>query len=177
MSDYLVVSGSEIGMEITMAGFLPSYFLTGVIPLSNQSSMLPVSNYQELHNILSPNFITSNSSEFSLPSLSGLLQVGSNASVTGKSSPTIQIGQITGTDLLFISQNNLPTTFGGLNTPLHNQQASVGVEYLINTNGIFPNSQGLTPHTVGVVTPFFGSTAPAGYLPCDGRELNINDYQ
>ena len=58
------------------------------------------------------------------------------------------------------------STGGGL--PFSNYQASLGLNYIVETAGVFEG--------VGEIIPFAGSFTPGSWLPADGRSLNTADY-
>jgi microcystin-dependent protein len=55
------------------------------------------------------------------------------------------------------------------------QQPSLGLNYVINTEGVFPGGN-LTLNSLGVVSAFAGNFAPGDELFCDGQLLPISEY-
>ena len=66
----------------------------------------------------------------------------------------------------------------GPDTPV----AGLGLNFAINVSGIVPPSTGNggfpdSVSVLGEVIAFAGPTLPSGWLPCDGREMPIADYE
>ncbi|UOD50391.1 tail fiber protein [Orrella daihaiensis] len=80
-----------------------------------------------------------------------------------------------------LNQWQMPPELGGRSIPIDNQQEALTMQYLIQVSGTFPSGNSPTMTTIGMVYPFAGPVEsermPAGFLPADGRLLNIDEYK
>jgi len=79
-----------------------------------------------------------------------------------------------------LTQQQLPSSLGGDSMPISNEQYGLGIQYVIQVNGQFPDISGPTPSTIGMIyataTLPRGGSAPNGFLPADGRLLSISEF-
>lgn len=78
-----------------------------------------------------------------------------------------------------LTQQQLPASLGGNSSPVPNAQFGTGVQYIIQTQGMYPVSGAPTPMTVGMVYPFatpFNGGLPSGFMLADGRVLEIAQH-
>lgn len=92
-----------------------------------------------------------------------MLRTRSVALISAILLPTVALAEITGS--------------AGNSQPISNYQPSLGITYAVRTTGIFPGSGGSPVGTIGELMMFAGNFAPAGYLPADGRVVNISEYE
>ena len=94
-------------------------------------------------------------------------------SATGKDSglSPIGLGQQIGAASVNLAQGNLPPSAGGTSIPFGEDQPSLGIKYIIRTEGIFPS--GLNFGTIGTVVQYAGTFAPGGWMEADGQLLDI----
>ena len=69
----------------------------------------------------------------------------------------------------------LPPSLGGASAAIDPHQPSLGLNYVINTEGVFPSGN-LTLNSLGVVSAFAGNFAPGDELFCDGQLLQISEF-
>ena len=109
--------------------------------------------------------------KFGVPNLYDRTLVGSGLG-DGLSTDITRAQQF-GADDLTLTQAQLPSPFGGGQT-FSNYQPSTGVNYLIQTGGGLASDGGV--NFIGSIEAFAPGFTPVGYLPADGRLLNILDY-
>ena len=91
----------------------------------------------------------------------------------------LSLGVPLGSEAITLSTVNLPGSVGGGGQPFNNYQPSLPVSYVINVSGFFhrrPRGWGSVAF-LGNIVPFAGNFAPAGYLPTDGRLLDIAQHE
>src|SRR3954462_11489822 len=111
---------------------------------------------------------------FALPDLSRRTLVDSGQ---GPGLSDLSLGVPLGSETITLSTANLPGSIGGGGQPFNNYQPSLPVSYVINVSGFFPSAAGGPQLALlGTIVPFAGNFAPAGYLPTDGRLLDIAQY-
>jgi microcystin-dependent protein len=113
---------------------------------------------------------------FALPDLSRrtLVDVGQ-----GPGLADLSLGVPLGSEAITLSTANLPGSIGGGGQPFNNYQPSLPASYVINVSGFFPSAAGgnVQLALLGTIVPFAGNFAPAGYLPTDGRLLDIAQHE
>src|SRR5258706_3247977 len=62
----------------------------------------------------------------------------------------------------------------GNNAPVPTIQPSLGINYLIRTEGIFPSQNGSPVGTLGEIIQFAGNFVPDGYAAANGQLLPIS---
>lgn len=145
------------------------------LALANAAT-IEVGSNQALFSLIGSYYGGNGSSNFSLPNLQGAIP----QYVTNGSSPT-QWGQVIGSPSNSVTLNTamLPQSLGGSATPIDITQYGVGIQYLIQTEGLFPTGSSPTPDTIGMIYPSAvatGGGVPDGFLPADGRLLSINEF-
>lgn len=170
------VDGTSIGMIITTA-FAPNYSgqLKNLAP-ANGTSLSTWQN-QALYAVIGPNFSgnknlpqSSYLQNFQVPSLGGAVMEGT--------SPSYSVGALLGNlfNMQTLANSSLPLELGGSGLPLKNQQYGTSIQYLIQVEGLYPNPSNPSPGTIGMVVPFAGNYAPAGFAQCNGQTLPIDLY-
>jgi microcystin-dependent protein len=105
---------------------------------------------------------------FGLPDLAGTVAVGVGNGPSGQ----VSWGETYGQDSTTLTRVNMPTGAGGSDLPYNNDQPSLAVNYMINVGG-----NGTALDAPGMVVPFLGDFAPAGYMLAEGQILPIAQYQ
>jgi len=112
---------------------------------------------------------------FALPDLSRrtLVDVGQ-----GPGLADLSLGVPLGSETITLSTANLPGSIGGGGQPFDNYQPSLPVSYVINVSGFLPSPTTGVGNVafLGTIVPFAGNFAPTGYLPTDGRLLDIAQH-
>ncbi len=154
--------------------------------MAANGQLLPISQFSALFNILGTTYGGDGQTTFALPDLRGRTIVGAGAGVT--------LGESFGGEQTLLTEANLPLhehslPGGGFTDPAgggaayDNAEPSLGLNYLIALNGVFPpqdSGGGGWPDqeaTLGEVVAFAGDFAPGGYAFADGRLLPINQNQ
>jgi microcystin-dependent protein len=109
---------------------------------------------------------------FQFPNLGGVETVGAGQ---GAGLPFVSLGETLGQTSYDLTTAQLPPSLGGTSAAIGEQQPSLGLNYVINANGVFPSGS-LTLNSLGVVSAFAGNFAPGGELFCDGQLLQISQY-
>jgi microcystin-dependent protein len=128
--------------------------------------ILSISQQSALFTLLGTNYGGNGINSFGLPNLAGTTMVGAGAG-------QIFDGESYGQHSVTLTSANLPTVIGGGGQPITNDQPSEGVTYLIDVGGSFIGS-GL--NVAGMIVPFLGDFAPAGYMVAAGQVLSIAQY-
>jgi hypothetical protein len=69
------------------------------------------------------------------------------------------------------------TGSAGGSQPMSTLQPSLGIQYGIRVDGLFPAPNGSPVGTLGEILMFAGNFAPGGYLPADGRLMSISENE
>jgi microcystin-dependent protein len=125
-----------------------------------------------LFSILGTTFGGNGTSNFQLPNLGGIETIGAGQ---GPGLPSVGLGQTLGQTGANLTTAQLPPSLGGTSAAIDAQQPSLGLSYVINTEGVFPGGT-LTLNSLGVVSAFAGNFAPGDELFCDGQLLPISAY-
>ena len=125
-----------------------------------------------LFSILGTDFGGNGTSNFQLPNLGGIETVGAGQ---GAGLPFAGLGQTLGQTSYDLTPAQLPPNLGGASAAIDTQQPSLGLNYVINTEGVFPSGN-LTLNSLGVVSAFAGNFAPGDELFCDGQLLPIAEF-
>jgi microcystin-dependent protein len=146
------------------------------LALANAAT-IEVGSNQALFSLIGSYYGGNGSSNFSLPNLQGAIPQYVN-----NGSSSTQWGQVVGSPSNSVTLNTamLPESLGGSATPIDITQYGVGIQYLIQTQWLFPSGSSPTPYTIGMIYPSAmaaGGGVPDGFLPADGRLLSINEYQ
>ena len=156
-------------------GFDPGGFMQAA------GQVLSIADYGQLFGVIGAKFGGDGLTTFALPDLRGRIAVGVGNGVT--------LGEAFGDDSLVLTEGNLPLhdhtlPGGGLtdptggNAPFDNAQASLGLNYLISLQGLFPprdSGGGASPDSpyYGEVVAFAGTVAPNGWAFANGQLLTI----
>ena len=146
-----------------------------------QGQLLPISQNTALFSLLGTNFGGNGQTTFALPDLRGRTIIGPGQ---GPGLSNRLIGEQAGSNTVTLTLDQMPAHAHGINVapgqtgvtggsqPFDNMQPSLGMTYMIATGGIF---QGGDPF-IGQVAAFGGNFAPTGWLPADGRLVEIAKF-
>ena len=160
-------SGPFLGSIGIFAG--PSFLFN--TPANGQ--IFSIQNNTALFSILGTTFGGDGTSNFELPNLGGMQTIGAGQ---GPGLPLVGLGQTLGQTGYDLTPAQLPSSLGGSSAAIDAQQPSLGLNYVINTEGVFPSGD-LTLNSLGVVSAFAGNFAPGDELFCDGQLLQISQYE
>lgn len=183
-------AGATIGMVRSFG------FNFGVDPAQGQ--LLPIVQNTALFSILGTTYGGNGQTTFALPDLAGRVAIGAG---TAPGLGTYDLGGQYGTADVTLTAANMPahahglpgggvTTTAGGSQPFDNMQPSLGLNYLVQVEGIFPPRSGpvglgggIEPEPgfvagssyIGQVALFSGNFEP-GWMIADGRLLSISQY-
>jgi len=173
-----VAQGPVIGQVLTYAS---SLLPTGQAFASGQQ--LPINQNQALFSVVG-NTYGGNVTSFALPNLSG------RAATEAGSAPGLApqaLGTLMGAETTTLNVANLPpqplrlsngtTSIIGGGQPFSVQEPTLGLRYIIATQGAFPSTETVLPDGtpfLGEISLFAGNVAPAGWQFADGQILSIN---
>jgi microcystin-dependent protein len=174
--------GPLVGQVLTYAG---STLPTGQTAANGQQ--LPISQQQALFSVLGNTYGGNNPFSFALPNLDGRAASGVGA---GPALTPLALGAMVGGQGTTLTVANLPpqlltlsngatSTLGG-DQPFSVQQPTLGLNYIIATQGVFPTAGGAEPDGtpfLGEISLFAGTVAPAGWEFADGQLLPIADNE
>ncbi len=108
---------------------------------------------------------------FALPDLRAKLS--DNVTFSGDAS-----GVVTGAASVALMQAQLPPSSGGSSIAVSDVQPTMAMQFGIAVQGLFPSAgnSGTLPNSVGTIVQFAGNFMPKGYLPADGRLLDVTIY-
>ena len=159
-------------------------FGPGGSPL-DQGQLLPISQNTALFSLLGTTYGGNGTTNFALPNLSGALSVHPGASTElggqyGAQNQTLTVSQLPAHDHTLSGGGATGVTGGG--QPFDNRQPSLGLNYLIALQGIYPVQGGGGVPTdgtplLGQVSLFAGNFAPSGFALAQGQLLPINQNQ
>src|ERR1700736_3269426 len=130
----------------------------------------PINQNQALFSLLGFTFGGNGTSTFQIPDAQGHVLVGAGQ---GTSLSNEVLGHTGAADSATLNLSQMPTSIGGSNAAFDNHQASLGINYMINTGGPAPDA---SMDFVGMVVPTAANFADQGYLLAQGQILLIADY-
>lgn len=171
-------TGDTLGFVYDFAGnFAPNGTFAA------QGQLLPISTNTALFSLLGTTYGGNGINTFALPNLQGTAAIGVG---TGPGLASRTLGETVGSTTTTLTTAQIPphahtlsgggvtgTTGGG--QPFNNMQPSSTLQPVIAVSGIFPSRSGGggSAAFIGQVANFAGNFAPAGWLPADGRLLQI----
>jgi microcystin-dependent protein len=172
-------SGEQVLGSIQMFGsnFVPR----GYVPADGR--LLPIAQNTALFSLLGTTYGGDGETTFAVPDLRGRTPVHAGS---GPGLPNVTMGQKLGSATHTLSINEMPSHTHGSANPIisvaptggsqahNNQQASLGVDFRINTDGTFPTDGGNSgTGFVGQVGMYAGNFGldPGGTLATDGQLL------
>ncbi len=144
---------------IRTAGF--AFAGTSETILASGQTMGLASN-SALYSVLGVNFGGNGQTTFSLPNLAGRVSVDDGE-------PGRFVGDTAGASQLTLWNGVLPTYVGGQGQSLSNEQPQLTLKWLVRVG-----DDGWS--LAGELAQFAGNFTPRGFMPADGRALNIADY-
>ncbi len=168
------VGGTLSGVIGQIHTFASSYFSSASVQ-DTDGELVTIATNTALFSLLGTYYGGDGKSTFGLPNLDGRVAVSTGQ---GPGLANHTIGQNFGANALSFLSSQMPTLYGGTSQPFSNVQDSGAVGWYINAFGIYPSNGGggIYPNTIGMVGAFAGNFAPNGTIPCDGRLLQIADY-
>ena len=163
--------GITMGAIRTFAGnFAPG----GTAQASGQ--VLSIQQNTALFSLLGWTYGGDGQSTFALPDLQAIAAIGDGQ---GPGLSPINVGQLVGSAGIDLNPAQLPGSVGGNSSPLDNYQPSLGLNYLIRTEGFFPSQGGGSSplNIIGSVIEFAGDRVPGGYMEAAGQLLSIATNQ
>lgn len=130
-------------------------------------ALLSIADNDTLYQVIGTKFGGDGITTFAVPNLDGAVMISTGQ---GAGLSNYVIGQTVGADGTTLLHTNMPAGFGGSAAPFDNHQPSLAINYCIRVFG--PVDAG-TNWDIGDIIAFAGDFVPGGYLPCDGRVLNI----
>ena len=163
-------NGFDQGDAIPMSAIRNFASIEPDIP-SCSGQILPIASFTALFSLIGTLYGGNGTTTFALPNLAGRLSAGI--------SPSLDLGESSGTTTLPIFASSLPANYGGSSTDVTNDQPYLGSRFLIRAvSDPTPNTD---PNPdiafVGSIMQFAAySSTPLGFLACEGQVLNIVDY-
>ena len=175
--DQTAFAAFYIGSVRSFAGNFAPFRLTQM-----QGQTLAIGQNTALFSVVGPHYGGNGVTTFALPDVRGRTIIGtgqgqglSNRSIgqkVGADSVTLTIGQMTAhSHGIDVAPGQSGVTGGS--QPFDTMQPSLGMTYMIATGGVF---QGGDPF-IGQVAAFGGNFAPTGWLPADGRMVEIAKFE
>lgn len=187
--DYIINTGGSFpsrnyGGGDNMLGMILPTAVNPVNPLDSEwmyahGQTLLIQDHSALFSILGTTYGGDGRQTFNLPDLRGVAPVGAGQA---PGLDNIRLGQRIGSETYTITDTNLPGQLGGGAQGIDNYQPSLGLNYIIALQGIFPSRDGQNP--VGGVEPYLGEVflfagnfAPRGYAFAHGQTLAVSQYE
>jgi microcystin-dependent protein len=178
----IAVNGPTSGAAFVgqIANFAGTLLPNGWLPADGRLLAID-SSTQALFTTIGTTYGGNGTTNFALPDLRGRVAVGADA--------THALGTYFGAETTTLTAAQLPTHAHGLpdggttgpaggGQPVDNTQPSLAVNYLIATQGISPNPDGLQFDTntplIGQIVEFAGTGIPNGWARADGSLLSIS---
>ncbi len=146
---------------------------------------LPINQYQALYSLVGTTFGGDGQTTFALPNLIGRVAVGTGQ---GAGLSAYPLGQKGGAEVSSAKAVQVPVNAaqGAKTTPLPNNRSYdnrspwLAVNYIIALEGLYPQQDGgggWSEEMIGEIILWPIRWAPDGWLICDGRTLQIQQYQ
>jgi len=172
--------------------FAGDYVPAGYMIANGQE--LNIAEYTALATILGTTYGGDGVTTFRLPDLAGRAVVGASNGAPGAGTTVtdIALGGVQGSATTTLTAANLPshthtvpgaapTAPEGAGQAIAQEQPSLGLNYMIALQGIFPSFESVAPEgpVIGEISAFAGSTAfvPRGWALADGRLMAVNQNQ
>jgi microcystin-dependent protein len=150
-----------------------------------EGQLLRIAEYSALFSVIGTTYGGDGQETFALPDLRGrtIIGAGQGGGLSARS-----LGEMVGADTFALSESQMPRHAhalgdGTVSLPtgghdsVGNMQPSLALTYLIATAGVYPSFDcclGIGESVIGEVTAFAGNYAPGGWMPADGRLLEIS---
>ncbi|ESQ74096.1 tail fiber protein [Asticcacaulis sp. AC402] len=174
-SDGLISNNMDMmGLVVQFGGNFAPY---GYLPCDG--SLLPISEYEALFNLIGTTYGGDGQETFALPDLRGRTVVGTGQ---GPGLSNRMLGEVIGTENQTIQQSQMPSDMGGSNHAVNNVQPSLALNYIISLQGIFPSRNAITDadpeeQFLGEIAITAITYAPRGWAFCHGQLLSIAQNQ
>lgn len=171
-------NGVPIGFTGQITAFAGNFAPNGTILCDGR--LLPISEYEALFTVIGTTYGGDGQTTFALPDLRGRVPVGAG---TGPGLASVVLGETLGVEELTLTQANLPGAMGGSGQAIGNYGPSLGINYLVALQGIYPSQGGTLPGgsgdlaVLGEIVMFAGNNPPTGYAFAAGQLLPINQNQ
>lgn len=143
-----------------------------------EGQLLSIAQNTALFSLIGTMYGGNGTSTFALPDLRGKTLIGAGTELS--SGTTYVVGEVVGQNAVTITNANLPTNMGGQGVAINNIEPSVAVNFYIIPFGIFPSNGSGSPDSeqpfIGEILAFAGNFIPGDGIACDGRLLQIADY-
>ena len=165
--------GGGLGMIGQISAFAGNFEPNGQLLCDGR--LLQIAEYDTLFAVIGTTYGGDGVTTFALPDLRGRAPVGQGNGVA--------LGQQFGSESVPLTTANLPTAMGGSGTPVSNYGPSLGISYLVATQGVYPSRDGgLTGDVgdepmMGEIIMFAGNAVPNGFLRAEGQLLPIQQNQ
>jgi len=173
-----ITSGDEeyVGQITFFAGNFAPY---GTASANGQ--LMAIQSNTALFSLLGTYYGGNGTSNFALPNLAGHRAIGDGQ---GPGLNYHTIGESAGSNFFNLYQSNLTYFSGGTSQPIDNEDPYLTMHWMIQVDGVYPSQSGMTDginsaysEPIGAVSLFAGNFTPPDCLPCDGRLVNISDYE
>ena len=145
--------------------------------MAAEGQILPIADHQSLFSIVGATYGGDGLTTFALPDLRGRAVVGVG---DRPGDDAVALGQKFGSEENTLTNAQLPASAGGSSASVDLNQPSLGLNYLVALEGIFPSSSGGAPGSLtpflGEIVTFAGNFAPAGYAFAHGQLLPISQF-
>lgn len=132
--------------------------------------LINISSNTALFSVLSTFYGGNGTNNFAVPDLEGRFSAGRE--------PGESVGTVFGESGISLTQAQLPASSGGTSEPVSDAQPTMRTTYAIAVTGVFPSDGSIVlEQAVGTVLQFAGNYIPRGYMECDGRLLDIAEYE
>ncbi|TXN67259.1 tail fiber protein, partial [Methylobacterium sp. WL6] len=154
-------------------------FATSFVPdgyILADGHLLQISQYQTLFAAIGTRYGGDGTTTFAVPNLVGREIVGTGTDTSGAS---VALGQVVGNSSPTLTATQLPSTAaGGTNAVVDNRAASLGLNYAIAVQGIYPSRDGsAVPEgdpILGEIRAFAGAIPTTGWAAANGQTLAIS---
>jgi microcystin-dependent protein len=152
--------------------------------------LLDIATYDTLFQVIGTTYGGDGQTTFALPDLRGRTIVGTGQ---GPGLEMVDLGEVLGTPEVTLTQSQMPSHDHGLptggttditggNQPFDQHEPSLGLNYIIALQGVFPprDGSGAVPDDVpymGEIVAFAGGFAPKGWALAQGQLLSIAQNQ
>lgn len=138
--------------------------------LDAKGDLLSIASNPALFSLVGTTYGGDGETTFGLPDLDGKLAVGTG---TGPGLAGVTIGQAFGNDVTTLTQSNLPAQVGGSSAPTSTTEDSLGVRYMVVTEGLFPSGIASSPMIGQIMAVSTVTPVPSGMMEANGQLLSI----
>lgn len=165
--------GANVG---TIRNFAGTYVPAGTV--AADGGVLATLDGGQLATLLAASWGGDGINTFATPDATGNALIGAG---WGPGLTSVTYGQSYGAAEVTLTQANMPGALGGSSLPVDDQQPSLGVRYVMNLYGTYPDSGGSQADLgiMGLVFAWAGGGVPesSDYAECWGQFLPISQFQ